>query len=686
MEIDPTQQQYEIPSYLQALADGMDKATPIMLQRLREIRDIGQTLIEQQDAYQELPNYYEYLDSSRRTSYAGYSDLEINKLQRNFRELYTTISNLKPAGQAVTKNRKAEGAVDRMNKMKQLWWIITKQDRVYRKACQYAVGCGTVYIEPWWDNNFYGYDDGEIACKVHGPTSVLPCGLPEDHDLQKAYAVTVHEEIPLHLILEQYPAARDAVQSARNVPGGWVSRLWKRVEQIGGRGNGVLGVLATPMKDVGRSMAMVDVYTSYIRDGSVNNTGAMLSMGEPGTSWYYKVPYIGQQIPTGLRDEKGKPIYRIAMDSDCRLFPLRRRVIWTDTCILKDGTSPYLHGRVPLVQMRFDDRPWDFLGHSIVKHTWRIQKAIGQIVRATMDSVLVRLQPPLKHDPNVIDKNAMARINTRKPAQTVEIAPGIGEAIASLLPVAHWDVPAWIMNFVGLLFDNLDKLTFVNEVTAIAKAKQVPSADSIEKLLEMAGPVVQDMARGGEVVTQELDQLIYPMMMQFWGTDKVFHLLGDDGDVKEMLDFRPGELIPSHLPNEDPRNGESVYSRWERMRWANRQLSYVIEPYSQAQVSRIGRNLVLMQAKKAGVTVSDHTIGKGLGLNVGELPPMRNGKPPVSEWEKVEVEMELRQALAEDLQGGQQPGQQGPGRPNSNRKSPSLRQKDQGTRSTVTTS
>jgi hypothetical protein len=255
-----------------------------------------------------------------------------------------------------------------------------------------------------------------------------------------------------------------------------------------------------------------------------------------------------------------------------------------------------------------------------------------------------------------------------------------------LLPVQHWDVPQWILQVVSLLFENLDNLSVVKDLMAVAKAKQVPSADSIEKILEQAGPVVQDIARGGEVATQELDALFYPLALQFWDSQKVFHLLGEDGAVQEMIDFRPGELIPSHLPGEDPRAGSSIYTQWERVRWTIKQLSYVIEPYSQAQVSRIGRNLILMQAKKAGVTVSAHTIGKGLGLNMGELPAMRNGKPPVTEPEKWEVEQEWMHALQEDLSVGQQGDGGGPGRPNVNRKPPSIAQKDQGTRSTVKTS
>ena len=676
---------YEVPSYLDVLTqkDGIQEIT---LSRLKELRDMGRSFIESQPAWQELPRAYEILSGdSVPSKLSGYSNVSVNRIKRNFRDLVATVSNLKPAGQAVTKKRSAEVSVDRLNKMKNLWWIITKQDRKYRQGCQYACGLGSGYVELWWDNNFYGFGDGEISAKVHGPSDILPVMLSEDHDLQKAFAVTFHEEVPLHLVIANHSSLQHLIEPSRSVPG-WISRSWGRMKRAVGQANGVLGNLDTPQRAFGRSEPVVDVYTTYIMDPSVNNTGRVIPMGDPGTSWQYDVPFVGQKIPSGVRDLQGKMIMKDADESDARLFPLRRRVIWTDTCILKDGTSPFLHGRVPAVHLRFDDYPWEYLGHSIVQDTWRIQRAINQILRAIVDSVLVRLQPPLQHDPNLIDKTAMARINTRKPGQTVEVSAGMGDPIRPLLPVQHWDVPQWILQVVALLNDNLDNLSIVKDLMAVAKAKQVPSADSIEKILENAGPVVQDIARGGEVATQELDALFYPMALQFWDSTKVFHMLGEDGAMQEMVDFKPGELIPSHLPGEDTSH-DSIYSHWERVRWTIKQLSYVIEPYSQAQVSRIGRNLILMQAKKAGVTVSNHTIGKGLGLNMGELPPMRDGKPPVTEFDKWEVETEMMHALQEDLQQGQQPGGgEGRGRPNSNKKPPSIAQKDGGTRSTVKTS
>lgn len=684
----PGLSEYQMPSYLQKLSSGDgDRRSfdTLSLGRLKEYLETGRNFIQNESSYRDVPEALQILCGGGNVKFNGYSDVSINRIKHDFRTVVATVSNLRPTGLALTKRKEEEASVDRLNKMKQHWWMTTFQDRKYREQVQWVVALGTGYMEPWFDPNFYGYYRGEIATKTHGPGAVFPVMLTEDGDLQKAYAVTICEQVPLHIVLANYPQYAHAIQPSRS---SWIGRVWDRVRGQPQPTNGVMGVLATPQMSLGRDMPVVEVNTTYIMDMQTNGTGQVIPMGVPGSSWEYKVPYLGQEIPTGIRDLQGRQVMKRAREEDCMLFPLRRRIIWIDgQAVLSDGTSPQLHGRVPLVKLRFDDFPWDFTGQSIVKDTARLQKARNQIIRAVIDSVLVRLQPPLAYDPNIIDPALMARINTRIPGQTIQTAMAMGDPVKPLLPLGHWDVPQWIMQMITMLGEEMDNLALVKDLTAIAKAKQVPSADSIEKLLEMAGPVVQDICRAGEKATCEFDALWYPMAMQFWDASKVFHVLGEDGAVKEWLDMDPGNLIPSHLPGED-RKQPSVFDTWQRTRWAIEQQSYTVEPFSQAQVSRIGRNLVLLQAKKAGIPVSDNTIGKGLGLNMGELPPMRDGKSPVTEPEKWEVESEWKAAIAEDIAGGAGAGapKPGRGRPNSNQTPPHVKSKDGGTRTTIATS
>lgn len=681
---------YQFPSYLDRF-DDPSKSDQRLLGHVKEIKTWGQSFIEAQPAWEEIQRAYDILRRDTTPSnLRGSSTISVNRIRREMKDLVASISNLRPMENAVSHNPAMKDNIYKLNKLCKHWWLNTFQDRKYREGVQYTVGLGTGYLSPWWDDNFYGYGRGEIACKTYGPASVLPVMLTKDFDLQKAYAVTIFEETPIHIVLANHPSKRHLLQPSRNMPG-WME---KGIDTVKRATNGVMGILETPQKPVRGQMPTVDVNYTYILDPSVNNSGRRITMGKPGTNWSYEVPFVGERIESSIRDIQGNALYRDATEEDCRLFPLRRLVIWTDTCILQDDTSPWLHGKVPLVQLRFDDYPWDFLGYSIVHDTWKIQKARNKMLRAFADSLDVRLEPPMSVDDSLSDA-LMLKLQLRRPGQYVKLPMGIGDPMKPVLPVQHWDVPAWGIQLYTMLGEDQDNLAIVKDLMALAKAKQVPSSDSIEKILEMAGPVVQDIARGGEKATSEFAMLWFPLALQFYDSRRKIKVLGDDGISREDIDYDPGTMVPSHLPGED-RERPSKFQNWQRIRWTIEQLSYEIEPYSQAQVSRIGRNLVLLQLFKLGFPVGPWTIGKGLGLNMGDPPAKRDGSPcatQVDEWQvwreiQAAHQVELQQAVAAatGAPGAPGGGGQGPGRPNSNQAPPQLKSKDGGTRSTVATS
>jgi hypothetical protein len=48
-------------------------------------------------------------------------------------------------------------------------------------------------------------------------------------------------------------------------------------------------------------------------------------MGDPGTSWFYKVPSVGQDIFAGIQN--GQPYMRKAVPEDCSIYPFLRLMI-----------------------------------------------------------------------------------------------------------------------------------------------------------------------------------------------------------------------------------------------------------------------------------------------------------------------------------------------------------------------
>lgn len=669
---------YKFPSFLDRENARTEKQYDGgLLGHCQKMRDYGKSFIESSGPYKEIDKALDILRRDTEPALAaGLSRISVNRIKRESRDIVASIANLRPMENARSHNPAMADGIYQLNKLCKYWWINTFADRKYREVCQYTSGLGTGYASPWWDNNYYGHNRGEIGVKTYGPSSVYPVMITKDFDLQKAYATTIVEETPLHILIANFPEKAHLIQPSRNMPG-WMD---KAVDKAKTAVNGVLGVLATPMSANQGQMPTVDVYYTYTMDPTTNNTGRRQSMGKPGTSWHYEVPFIGEDIPAGVNDIRGQQLTRKATAEDCRLFPLRRLTVWTDTCILQDDTSPWLHGRVPLVQLRFDDYPWDFLGYSIIHDTWKIQRARNKMLRAMCDSFEVRLQPPLSYDENLISDAFMAKLNTRRPGQSLKINSAMGDPVKPIMPVQHWDVPAWCMQLYASLGEEQDNLAIVKDLTALAKAKQVPSSDSIEKILEMAGPVVQDIARGGEKFISEFAMLWYPTALQFYPTVRKIKVLGEGSFTEEDGDFTPGSLIASHLPGED-KSRASVYQLWERLRWTIEQMSYEIEPYSQAQVSRIGRVLLLLQMQKAQMPIDPWTIAKAANIDIGEEPEgTTNVLMRFVAWQKMKAEM------AQEAQQMMQQGQQGPGRPPTNSKAPQIKSKDGGMRSTIATS
>lgn len=606
---------------------------------------------------------------------SGQSNIGANRAKRQIREMVASLSNLRPMEAAHSANTEYAKRVSVTNALSKHWWLNTFADRKWREGTQYAAVLGTGYVSPYWDSDYYFEDEGEIALSTYGPSDVLPIQMGRDNDLQKAYAVAIRNELPLYQVHEAFPTKAHLVTADRDKPG-WVDRAINRLRPRARQG--VLGVLNTTMNSMEGTQPVCDVYYIYVRDNSINDSGHKVMMGKPGTTWYYEVPSLGDDIPSGQYNSAGQMLYTKAGPKDCRLYPLRRLIIATKNAILDDDTSPWIHGRVPLVQLRLDDWPWDFLGCSIVRDIAKLQVGISEVMRVVQDSQRVRMRPPMQYDEEHVTPGLMDMLNTRKPGQHVAVNMQMGDVIKPILPYQHWDVPTWISSWLVKLEDEMDYMAVVKDLTAMAKAKQIPSSDSIEKFFELAGPIVQDIARGQEKGVVELAQLNTPLMFQFYSTARKVRIMGEDGFTPEDVDYDPGNMIPSHMPGESTQY-PSVFPIWQRLRSILTQIRYTIEPYSQAQVTRSARAAQLMMLYFKGFPISPWTVARAMNMDIGPKP-----KGTTNDMEEWIAFQHMQRELAQELQGAT--GQNPKGRPNSFNAGAKIQSKDGGARQTITTS
>jgi hypothetical protein len=548
---------------------------------------------------------------------------------------------------------------------------------------QYAAVGGLGWASPVWSKDFWVVGRGDLELKTYGPRDIVPIQIGKDHDVQKAYAVTIRDEMPLNQAWAKYPTKTDLLTPDRGTAS-WLAKGVRRVQRFMspvlnafGQGRG---------KEAEESpFPTVDIFKTYILDLTMNDTDHPIKMGDG--NWNYEVPPYGSEIPTGEMNGGVAKTRRATFD-DARMFPLRRLVIWCNNGTLYDDSSTHWHGRVPAIPFRLDDWPWDFLGYPMTRDGASIQESATRLLRAIDDSANARLDPPLGYDENMLSRSLMERFNPRAGGQRVPINMQMGDGIKELIGPQYYDVPSWIPDFVKQLYEGMHYILGTRDIQAIAKAKQIPAGDSLEKLMEMAGPILTDMSRNMEYSMREIGEQVKSGFFQHYDLPRRVQVLGKDGVVEEDFDFKPGDMVPSHTPDEYERirRGDmskdtgSRLSNIERAKVHQNSFYFHITPNSMHQITQLTKKLLLMQLFRAGFPIDPWSVAEGFDIeNYGD--PSQLGKIlgtdiPSDKFGRWLAWMEFKQKL-----GQKEPGH--PGRKPSGQTPPTVQSKDAGSRSTV---
>lgn len=195
---------------------------------------------------------------------------------------------------------------------------------------------------------------------------------------------------------------------------------------------------------------------------------------------------------------------------------------------------------------------------------------------------------------------------------------------------------------------------------------------------------------------RDLGVMVKYNILQYYNTPRVMQLIGPEGTPPEVFDYNPAQIIPSHMPGENPDEGPSKIPAIKRARTFADNLRFFILPNSLHEMSQMVMKLGLVQLRKAGVMIDSQTIAEAWNIpNYGDIP----GNTVIERW-KAEQEMQLEFAarmkeLAGSLSGadaGAPPGAAAPaagkanpeGRPTTGLQPPKLESKDNGARSTIT--
>lgn len=696
------QRSWQSPSFTASPTERLDFC--------KNMKQTGEMLLQAQPAFGDIPKAIDILSGRPVESLSETrSGINTARLKRDAREVIGTLANIRPFWGYSSDVSAYSTSATMMNKVARAVYLESFFDRSLKGALQYAMATGDGYIWTKYSRSRYGRGEGRIKFDYLGSLDVLPVQMPRDNDIQEAYLVTICDLLPVARAHAMFPLFQDKLKplAKRKYRGSVAAQqrysLAERFKFGSARRDNFMELYS-------------EVNYQYILDNSINTTGVELPMGQEGTSWFYKVPYIGQ--PITLRDPlTGESYSRAARAEDCYIYPYRRVMIFCEEALMYDGPAWDWHGDLPLDRISMDRWPWEGVGQVLLRDGYEYQYAINQLERSAQTVANARLRPGLTYD-----IGSGGSVNTQTAEGLDPFAPDVRVGIDSsggsdkpafqpILPENLMEVPQWFFALMDHYNQGLDYQLGLKDITALAKLRANADSDSLEKMMDVMGPIVQDISRDMEQPIQGIGNKMKYLILQYMTSQRIMQYVGEDGMEPAVFDYDPESMIPSHMPYESTKasaGDESEVDKITRARHFAKNLRFTITPYSIHEILQMSRKLAMIQLKKEGVWISSQTVAEAFNVpNYGTV----GGSTEIERyWLEKEVELSHMVKLQQATQGLSQvpgvgggsplsgpsavPGAQGAatntpqpvGRPSSYTASPALRQKDGGTRTTVATS
>ncbi len=561
--------------------------------------------------------------------------LNVGNTKARIGDIVSTLSNLRPLWQVETGVKELQEPIKILNKCSWAWWNKVNADLKVRSALQWSAVCRTGYLWPRWNPHYYGLGQGEIDLIPLGPKSVYCLWMPEDYDYQKSYIVFIAESVPITQAIADYPLYADKIKPSIDDVG--LVRRWGRAV-ASAVGADALFMGSPPKTDATGCVPSVIIYHAYIRDMTINHAGRLVQMGDPSTKWFYEVPFIGQPMPTGfVNPYTGEDTTRRAQDLDCYLYPNRRLISFTDTCVLYDGPSREYHGLAPVVKFTLDPWPWDFLGGSMVRDVRPIDDTINQRLRGINKSAEMRRNPPKMVNEEVLADSEQGNVgkivdtNIGEPGATIKAKFTEGDPVRAILPYQNYSVEAWEFQYLQHLDAKADFVLGRAQLEALAIARQMPAGDTQEKWLQATGARTTAKSRCVEEAMKTLGYIVSCQILQWWDAPKRVALFGMDGLAKQDFDYDPNTLIPDRFEinsggyKADGRSSLYQY-RFQRARLMSKMISLEIEPMSMHEITSMTRQLQYMRLYEGmHFPMDSWTLADQLNIQNMGSPPQTEG-------------------------------------------------------------
>jgi hypothetical protein len=570
----------------------------------------GEGWLEQQRCYKDLSKNLRifnavFTDTTR-------SSLISNTLKYDIRKFCETLAQVREIAGYGSDHPAYKKMAEMLTRVSKAVYLESDFPFQILKVLQYASVMGIGYLWPKVRATEYGYGERRMEFDALGLLDVIPTQIPSrTNDIQDAYAVTVYDYMPIAEAKGRFPLFDKEIQtvgSRRN----YTTRM--QAQRVDNAERNRYG-------DVGRTFGNLyaEIRYTFVRDLRINNTGYELPMGDIGTSWFYRVPYVGQRIFGGMRN--GEPFDRPAEAADCRVYPNLRLII-TSTGMGKpmyDGPAFDWDPRMPIIQYTVDDWAWEPLGRSIVGDVASIEQTIRKHERLIDQTTAARLNPPMGYNHTETGGPKIEHFDIFEPNVRIGVDGKPKETFQSILP-EEVRVESSNFEFLKYLNEKEGKQLGLEDLGSLgANMKLQIASDTADKMLESIGPVGKGIAARVEKANKSVGQRVKYLILQWFDTQRIMEYVGPEKMAPEVFDYKPNDLIPSHLPDELVGSGfpetESKYTQLERARWFVKQIRLVSVPSTLLKVTQMQQQLLLLQLKKGGAPIAWKKIFEAMDLN-----------------------------------------------------------------------
>lgn len=552
----------------------------------------GQSFLESQSGFSQINeliqqingSYYE--DKLRPNSI---SQLNLNHMGRVDLDLAASLTDIKPFWQYKSTNTRFEQQADMGQKLATAWWLGRNIDLKFASVIQYSLPAGSGYA-----HLTYNEDLQDLDLIAEDPRDVLPIRPSDMFSVQNCFGVAIRRERTVNYLRHMYPQFANRIKPDRDGSYAALAKQQTYQSKLAGMGL-VSGFMANLYAGLGGrpgaaplTVPVADVFTIYVKDDSLNETGSPVIMGDASKNWSYIV-------------QPGEPLY-----------PRKRCIVLTRSCPepLYDGPNIYWHGQFPCPKFTLDPRPWSWLGKAPLKDILPIQREIDRVARGIADKFEKYWRPDLIGDQKTISKAALDRIDTRRAGLRLRTAQ-MGNVVMQE-PNLQGAVAA--VEWIKFLIEEQKELSGTQELTSLVQLGQIPSSETIERMIESFSPAIRLRSRVMEAFLREVAMMVLMNFFQFYTTAQRIAVLGPKGLTFEDFDFDPGTLIPDMLSMGFMDGSGNPLPRYERAREFIRYFTYQIAPGSLLAASEVTDKLMYLQLARMGFC-DPITLLEKLGVN-----------------------------------------------------------------------